>query len=104
MIVLSHSTQSACPTCGQRVLTRHGVRLSPRLADLFDMIEHSAERGTLCETLAWVFYPGKSTRDAKRCVITNINHLNSFLEETGVRIDGGHIGSEPKPYRVVRRP
>ena len=60
-----HATQSICPHCHQRMLMRHGARLSPRLADLFDMIEHSGERGVLAETLAWVFYPGKSTRDAK---------------------------------------
>jgi hypothetical protein len=86
------------------MLMRHAVRLPPRLADLFDMIERSGKRGVLCEVLAWVFYPGKPTREAKRCVITNINHLNSFLESTNVRISGGHNGNEPKPYRVARRP
>lgn len=97
------NTMAICPHCGQRMLVRHGVRLSPRLADLFDMIEHSGKRGILGEVLAWVFYPGKNAHAARRCVITNINHLNSFLEETDVRvISGGHAG-DVKPYRIIKR-
>lgn len=81
---------------------RHGVRLPPRLADLFDMIERSAARGVLCEVLALVFYPGKASRDARRCVAVNIHHLNSFLEQTDVRVVGGKDGQIAKPYRVVQ--
>jgi hypothetical protein len=48
-----------CLHCGQRMLMRHGVRLPPRLADLFDMIERSKTRGVLCEVLAWTFLSGQ---------------------------------------------
>lgn len=92
-----------CPHCGQRMLMRHGVRLPPLLADLFDMIERSATRGVLCEVLAWVFYPGKASHDARRCVAVNVHHLNSFLEQTDVRVVGGKDGQIAKPYRVVQR-
>ena len=91
-----------CPHCGQRMLMRHGVRLPPRCADLFDMIEHSGKRGVTREVLAWVFYPGKSKRDAERLVSVHINHINSFLESGDVRIKLSCRRFEP--YRVVGLP
>jgi hypothetical protein len=90
---------TVCPHCHQRMLMRHGVRLPPRCADLFDMIENTGARGVLCETLAWVFYSDKTTRAAKELVAVHINHINDFLEPTDVQIRGGQW----KPYRVVRR-
>ena len=33
-----------CPHCGQRMTLRHGVRLSPREADLFDLIDNDQDR------------------------------------------------------------
>jgi hypothetical protein len=92
---------NVCPHCGQRMLMRHGVRLPPRLADLFDMIERSKRRGVLCEVLAWVFYPDKAAFAARRCVAVNVHHLNSLLEQTDVRVVGGKDGQIAKPYRVV---
>jgi hypothetical protein len=85
------------------MLMRHGVRLPPRLADLFDMIERSKTRGVLCEVLAWVFYPGKASLAARRCVAVNVHHLNSLLEQTDVRVVGGKDGQIAKPYRVAQR-
>jgi hypothetical protein len=81
------------------MLIRHGVKLSPKLADVFDMIERAGKRGITRETLAWVFYPGKSKRDAERCISVTINHINEFLEETDVHVST--LGRRLEPYRVV---
>jgi hypothetical protein len=78
---------------------RHGVPLSPRLADLFDLIERAGQRGVPCEVLADVFYPGKSANIAQRCVIANIFHLNTRLAETDIEVRA----SRYEPYRVMRR-
>ena len=83
--------------CGQRMLMRHGVRLSPRCADLLDMIEHSGTRGVPEEILVSVFYPDKSTRDAKNCVKVNVSHINNYLQSTDVRV----VKNRDEPYRVV---
>jgi hypothetical protein len=81
------------------MLMRHGVRLPPRCADLFDMIEHSGLRGVLCPTLAWVFYAGKSKRAAEKLIAVHVNHINDFLEPTDVEVIGGRW----QPYRVFAR-
>jgi len=75
-----------CPHCGQRMLIRHGAKLSPRLADIFDLIEHSGDRGVSMEVLVSVFYTGKSKRDAENCVRVNISHINDMLASTNVRV------------------
>jgi hypothetical protein len=75
-----------CPDCGQRMLVRHGVRLSPKLADIFDMVEHAGDRGVNLEVLAWCFYPDKPQTTARNAVRVSINHINDYLEETDVRI------------------
>jgi hypothetical protein len=80
------------------MLIRHGVRLSPRLADIFDLIEHSGDRGVDPDVMLDVFYPGKARRAAQLCLATNINHLNGFLVSTDFQIKGGR----GQPYRVVR--
>ena len=85
------------------MLMRHGAQLSPRLADLFDMIDRSGERGVLCEVLAGVFYSNQASLAGRRCVASNISHLNSMLEQTNVRVVGGKQGQIPLPYRVVPR-
>ena len=101
--MLARPEAHVCPHCGQRMLMRHGVRLPPHLADLFDMIERSRKRGILCEVLAGVFYSGKSSAAARQCVAVNISRLNDFLEQTDVRIARGSRGRTVEPYRVVRR-
>ncbi len=62
------------------------------------MIECSGTRGVPWEVLASVFYPGKSTIDARNCVKVNINHINNFLESTDVRV---LKHGRAEPYRVV---
>jgi hypothetical protein len=77
------------------------VRLSPKLADLFDMIEHSGERGVLREVLAWVFFPNKPKHDAERLISVHIGRINDLLEETNIRISMS--GRRLEPYRIVPR-
>ena len=90
---------ATCPCCGQRMLLRHGVALSPRLADLFDMVEHAGERGIAMEVLIDVFYPGKSSRAPRQCVKANVYHLNTRLAETYLEVRASFW----EPYRVIRR-
>ena len=92
-----------CPHCGQRMLIRHGVRLSPRLADIFDIIEHSGERGVTEEVLASIFYSGRSAREAYNCVRVNVSHINNHLLSTDYRVAkaDGVRGAE-YPYRVLK--
>lgn len=93
------SDPAVCPACHQRMLLRHGVRLPPRCADIYDVIANSGKRGIPCETLSWVFFPGQATRAAKKCIAVHVNRLNDFLEPTDVMISGGRW----RPYRVVGR-
>jgi hypothetical protein len=88
---------AVCPMCGQRLTTRLGIFLPPRLVELFDLVERAGRRGVPCETLAWIFYPGKPTLAAKRCVAVHVSRLNDFLQPTDTRIRGGRW----QPYRIV---
>lgn len=93
--------QGICKCCGQRLLTRHGVRLSPILADLFDMIERT-KAGITSETLAGIFYPNKSDKDGRNCVHVNMAHLNNKLAETNIEIRATR-SKRDEPYRIIRR-
>ena len=75
-----------CPLCGQRMLMRHGVLLSPKQADIFDLIENSGHRGILGEVLRYVFYPDKPRKLAQTCVSSTIHQINAVLAETPVHI------------------
>ena len=99
----SPQNSDACPHCGQRMLIRHGVRLSPRLADIFDIIEHSGDRGVTEEVLSTIFYSGRSSREAYNCIRVNISHINSHLVSTDYRVAKaeGVRGAE-YPYRVLQ--
>ena len=99
----SPQNSDACPHCGQRKLIRHGVRLSPRLADIFDIIEHSGDRGVTEEVLSTIFYSGRPSREAYNCIRVNISHINSHLVSTDYRVAKaeGVRGAE-YPYRVLK--
>jgi hypothetical protein len=86
--MLSRREQPICPHCGQRMLVRHGVRLSPLLADLFDIIARSGESGIAASVLADIFYPGKPTDGARNCIRQNVRWINERLVETDVSITG----------------
>jgi hypothetical protein len=92
---------AACPCCGQRLLIRYGVALSPRLADLLDVIERAGEQGIEVEVLVGIFYPGKSSRAARCCIKSNVWHLNARLAETDFEVRAGS-GSH-NPYRFLKR-
>ena len=85
------------------MLMRHGVRLSPRLADIFDIIEHSGDRGVTEEVLSSIFYSGRPSREAYNCIRVNISHINSHLVSTDYRVakEAGVKGAE-YPYRVLK--
>jgi hypothetical protein len=86
-----------CPHCGQRMLMRHGVLLSPKLADIFDVIERRGRAGIFAEVLAWVVYGTSSTRTRKALAV-NISHLNDRLIEASIRIAADRYG----PYRIIK--
>ena len=94
--------EDTCPHCGRRMLIRHGVRLPPKLADMFDAIAGRGANGLTCETMAWMFYPNKSKRQAAQCVAANIVRLNDLLVETEIQISRSGRGQEP--YKVEARP
>ena len=100
--MLKRREQAICKCCGQRLLVRHGVQLSPILADLLDMIERTGKAGITCEALASIFYPNKSDHDGRNCVRANMTHLNARLAETDIEIrcDGYRRDS---CYHVIKR-
>jgi hypothetical protein len=83
------------------MLIRHGVRLTPKRADMFDMIERVTEAGGRIPVavLADVFYPGVATAAAKNNVRVMVSQLNEYLEETDVQIKALRV----EGYRLERR-
>ena len=79
-----------CPHCGQRLLTHHGVRLSPQEANIYSLIsEGCGSLAQLCTAL------DKSSG----LVRTHIHNINTRFRDTDFAIvsDGGR----PPTYRVV---
>lgn len=68
------------------MLVRNGVRLSPRQADIYDLIAHAKTRGIPPETLAWVFFSDKPTSSGKKTAAVHINHINDMFASTDTRI------------------
>ena len=89
-----------CPHCGQRMLARHGVQLSPREADLFDLVEGATRgRGGIdINVLGWTWAGDKPTPNQRNLVKTTICHINDKLAGTSVWIVGR--GKHPVIYRV----
>ena len=100
----SPRSSDVCPHCGQRMLIRHGVHLSPRLADIFDIIEHSGDRGVTEEVLSSIFYSGKSSREAYNCIRVNISHINSHFASTDYKVERefGRRTIRPGQIRVAK--
>ncbi len=86
--------KQVCTKCGQRILTRRGVQLSPKLADIFDAIEQGFPK----EEIAVMFW-GDNSRKCLKALATSVFHINSAFEwmESEVRIRG----ARGEPYRVV---
>lgn len=70
------------------MLVRLGVKLSPKQADFFDMIERVSRAGSRIsvDALADVFYPTLSRSQGKRNVKQHICQMNKLLEETDYTI------------------
>lgn len=75
-----------CPHCGQRMLTRAGVALSPRQADVFDMIQRRGAAGIHIDVLTGVFWPGKGKAAQRNVAKVFINQINARLASTWIRI------------------
>ena len=86
-----------CRHCGQLILMRCGVRLSPRLADIFDMIERAGDHGVTVERLVVAFYAGKPEAAARDAIKSNIWQLNDRLVETTTR-----VAMQPPRYGAYR--
>jgi hypothetical protein len=99
--MLKRREQAICKCCGQRLLIRHGVQLSPLLADLLDMVERCKD-GIACETLAGIFYPGKSDFDGRNCIHANVVHLNAKLAETDIEVRAPGYKRD-SAYRIIKR-
>jgi hypothetical protein len=94
------SDDHRCPYCHQRMLERHGARLSPKCADIFDMIEHAGERGVAPEILRDVFFANRPHKAAYAGLKTFIWQINEFLASTDLHIGMRH--NREGIYRVER--
>jgi hypothetical protein len=84
------------------MLIRHGIRLSPRKADLFDMIERATKAGThiSSDALAEIFCPSSDCQQGRDVVKTTVHQINGLLQETDLVIccergDGYWLGKRP---------
>jgi hypothetical protein len=77
----------ACPTCGQPLVTRYGVRLQAKQADIFDLIEHAKGRGGVAlACLADAIYPGVDATRARQRIKVQVGKINDRLVSTDYRI------------------
>jgi hypothetical protein len=83
------------------MLVRHGVRLSPKKADLFDMIDNVTRAGSRISliSLAEIFYPRASLDHGRNCVKATVHQINDLLESTDVMIRAGRGDG----YRIEQR-
>jgi hypothetical protein len=77
-----------CPTCGQAVLMRHGVKLPPQKAAILALVEEASKGrdGIKIAVLASVFYPEVPTSVAYARLRVHISQLNSLLASTDYRV------------------
>jgi len=76
-----------CPTCGQTVLVRHGIKLQRKKADILDAIEkHTTHGGIALDRLAWLFYPDDPRPIACQRLRVHINQINDLLAATEWRV------------------
>ncbi|HEY2243420.1 MAG TPA: hypothetical protein VGH47_04250 [Xanthobacteraceae bacterium] len=92
-------TAATCPHCGQRILTRHGVRLSPLLSEIFGVIEKAGEHGVTAWALMVRLYPGLPDAQARARIKSNVWRINNCFSGTNIRV---RLGGKLAPYRVVR--
>lgn len=83
-----------CSHCGQKILLRHGVQLSPRRAEIFDVINHHNKRGGIRSDVLANQFGGSN------CVKVHVNHINKLLR--GWEIFCQREGSGKGFYRIRR--
>jgi hypothetical protein len=82
---------NCCPTCGQPLLIRHGVKLRPKQAAILDMIERARGRGGVgVVALAGALYPGVETERARHRVRVQVSQINERLASTDLGIVRRH--------------
>jgi hypothetical protein len=84
-----------CPHCGQPILMRHGVKLSPMLAKLYDAI--ASRPRIMLEELRGLVYPGVAIEQADKRLKAQIWHLNEALAVSDVYVAHERCG----PYTIV---
>lgn len=79
---------SECAHCGQAMLVRFGIKLTPKKAEILDMITSvtKGRGGIEAESLGWVFYPGEAKRIATQRVKAHVCQINDLLVSTHYRI------------------
>jgi hypothetical protein len=87
-------SNAVCPCCGQKVYLRRGAILSPRRADVFDMIDQQSKRGGIrSDVLIGLF--GKA-------VIVHVSDINKLLRPKGWEIFCAREGSARGFYKIRR--
>lgn len=99
---------SFCPHCGQPILVRYGVKLTPKKAALLDLIERR-RAGLALANLAAVLYPGVAINRACERIKTQVCQINDLMAGTDYRIvrQAGryHLrGHEVKKFNGTQRP
>ncbi len=98
----SNPTSGTCPHRGQRMLTRFGVPLSPRQADLFGFVEALTPYGGASMEELRGCWAGERPRLRQAYLIkATISGTNERLAETDYRIVGD--GHRPVTYRLIER-
>lgn len=78
---------NCCPTCGQPLLTRHGVKFRPKQAAILDMIERARGRGGVgVVALTCALYPGVETARARQRIRVHVSQINDRLASTDLGI------------------
>lgn len=78
-----------CPKCGQRVLLRLGVHLSPARADVFDAIQRQSKYGGIrVDHLAAMF------AKTLACLKVHIAHINALIRPRNFEIVCSRGGSK----------
>lgn len=77
-----------CPSCGQPLTVRYGVKLQRKKAQIFDIIERhtNQDNGINLDRLAWYVYPEVPKPVGRERLKTQISQLNDVLESSDWRV------------------
>ncbi len=89
-----------CPHCRQPLInTRHGVRLSPIKARIFDAVERAGDAGVTRVALERLLYDHTVS---DKTVKAHVAQINDLLAHTDMRIRSDFAGRH-RSYHLVRR-